>query len=91
VPSNYFSVVTAKRELVEVTGISKEDNLADVEFAWKWMPLNEVGAALGAGSVQYNSTVSFKRYDDGWRLVENAPPKNSQSIEEALKNSEPAQ
>ena len=91
VPSNYFSVVTAKRELIAITGISKEGNLADVEFTWKWMPLNEVGAALEAGSVRYNSTVGFKRYDDGWRLVENDSPKNSQSIEEALKNAEPAQ
>jgi hypothetical protein len=88
----YFRVSTARRELVSITGISKNANLADVDFIWKWVPLNEVGDALYAGGVQYKSTVAFKHYDDGWRVVEgSSPAKNVQDLEDALKNPEPAQ
>jgi hypothetical protein len=74
-----------------VTGISKNGNVADVDFQWKWVALNEVGAALYAGGVQYNSTVTFKHYDDGWRLIEGSTQKNLQSLEDALKEAEAAQ
>lgn len=87
-----FSIPAARRELVSITGISKNGNMADVDFIWKWLPLNEVGDALYAGGVQYKATVAFKHYDDGWRVVEgNSPMKNAQSLEDAVKNSEPAQ
>lgn len=89
--SQFFSVPVARRELVAVTGISKEGNFADVEFRWKWAPLNEVGAALNAGGVQYNSTVAFRHYDDGWRLIEGSAPRSNQSLDDALKNAETAQ
>ena len=88
--ANYFSVPTARRQLVEVTGISKEGNIADVDFTWKWSPVNEVGAALYAGDAQFSSTVEMKRYDDGWRLVEKNTAKAHQALEDALKNAEPA-
>jgi hypothetical protein len=88
--SNYFAVPTAKRQLAEVTGISKEGNIADVDFTWKWSPVNEVGAALYAGDAQFSSTVEMKRYDDGWRLIEKNTVKVHQSLEDALKNAEPA-
>jgi hypothetical protein len=90
-PSQYFSVPVARRQLLGVTGISKNGNTADVDFQWKWMPLNEVGDALHSGSVPYNSTVGFRYYDDGWRLVEGSAPKSSQGLDEALKNAEAAQ
>jgi len=83
----YFSVPTARRELVSVSGISKNGNLADVEFTWKWVPLNEVGSALNVGGLQYKSNVSMKHYDDGWRLVESV--RASQPMEDALKNADP--
>ena len=89
--SQYVSVAVAKRELVSVTGISKDGNFADVEFRWKWTPLNEVGAALYAGGIQYESTVAFRRYDDGWRVVDGNVPRSNQSLEDALKNSQTAQ
>jgi len=78
----------AKRQLVEVTGISKDGNFADVEFRWKWAPLNELGAALYSGDLQYSSTVGFRHYDDGWRVVQSAPHP-SQTLDDALKNAEP--
>ena len=85
----YFSVPTARRELVGVTGISKNANLADVEFTWKWVPLNEVGSALNVGGLQYKSTVSMKHYDDGWRLAEANAVRTGQPMEDALKNADP--
>ena len=92
VGKQYFSIAAARRELVAITGITKNANMAEVDFIWKWLPLNEVGDALYAGGVQYKATVAFKHYDDGWRVIEgNSPVKNAQPLEDALKNSEPAQ
>jgi hypothetical protein len=89
--SQYFSVPVARRELVGVTGISKNDNLADVDFLWKWVPLNEVGGALYSGNVKYHSLVTFKHYDDGWRLLEGTAPRSIQGLDDALKNADPTQ
>lgn len=85
----YFSILTARREVVEVTGISKNGNFADVQFVWKWQPLNEVGAALYDGGLRYTSSVSFQHFDDGWRLLEGTGTRSNQSLHDALKNSEP--
>jgi hypothetical protein len=86
----FFPVTTAQRQLIAVTGISRAGNSADVDFTWKWMPANEVGAALVAGSLVYKSTVTFTHYDDGWRLREGAPVKSNQGMDDALKDAEPA-
>jgi hypothetical protein len=85
-----FNVPVARRQLTGITGISKSGSAADVDFLWKWIPLNEVGAALYAGGVQYKSTVGFRQYDDGWRIIEGGTPKSNQGLDDALKNSEPA-
>ncbi|HEX8813996.1 MAG TPA: hypothetical protein VF753_00700 [Terriglobales bacterium] len=86
--SQYFSVPVAHRELVRVTGIAKNAGSAEVEFFWKWVPLNEVGQALYAEGLQYKSIVTFRLYDDGWRVIEGDLPV-SQGMDEALKNSKP--
>ena len=86
----YFSVPAARRELVAITGIIKQGKLADVEFNWKWVPLNEVGAAFYSGELQYRSTTSFRDYDDGWRLMDSTV-RSGQTLDDALKNAEPAQ
>jgi hypothetical protein len=83
-----LAIPAAKRELIAVTGISKQVSSADVEFTWKWIPLNEIGAALYSSDVQYRSTVAFRQYDDGWRIVESTPHA-AQSMADALKNAEP--
>jgi len=85
----YFPITTAKRQLLEITGVSRSDNLADVDFTWKWSPLNEVGAALSP-AVNYKSTVGFKHYDDGWLLLEGNSQKTSQSLDDALREAVPA-
>jgi hypothetical protein len=85
-----FSVPAARRELVAITGIAKQGNFAEVDFTWRWMPLNEVGAVLYPGDVRYRSTASFRCYDDGWRLVQGTA-RRGQPLDEALQNAEPAQ
>jgi len=87
-----FFIPVARRELVGVTGISKEGTLADVDFTWRWVPLNEVGAALYSGDLRYTSTVGFRDYDDGWRIaIAHSAPRSGQTLDDALKNAEPAQ
>ncbi|MGA9964973.1 MAG: hypothetical protein WBQ10_07200 [Terriglobales bacterium] len=88
--AKFFGVPVARRQLIGITGISRNGNAADVDFLWKWVPLNEVGAALYVGGVQYKSTVGFRLYDDGWRIVEGSAPKSNQGLDDALKDSEPA-
>jgi hypothetical protein len=83
-----MSLPVARRQLVNIAGISKASTFADVEFTWRWVPLNPVGAALYDEGVQYRSTVGFRSYDDGWRIVNQTVPSN-QSMEEALRNAQP--
>lgn len=83
-----LAIPVAKRELIAVTGIAKQGGSADVEFTWKWIPLNEIGAALYSSDVHYKSVVGFRQYDDGWRMLATTP-RPSQSITDSLKNAEP--
>ena len=87
--SRYFSVPAARRQLMAVSGISRDGTQAEVEFVWKWAPLNEVGVALYGDGVQYTSTVGFRRYDDGWRLIEGNQAQHYLGMDEALKGAEP--
>ncbi|HEV2470732.1 MAG TPA: hypothetical protein VGS78_16185 [Candidatus Sulfotelmatobacter sp.] len=84
-----ISIPVARRELIAVTGISKDGTTADVEFTWKWTPLNEIGAALYSSDIQYKSSVGFRQYDDGWRIAPSVL-RPGQSMEDALKNAEPS-
>ena len=85
-----FAVPAATRELLQITGISKHGDGADVDFTWRWIPSNEVGAAFYSSELHLSSTVGFRHYDDGWRLLQSAPH-SSQTLEDAFKNAEPAQ
>jgi hypothetical protein len=84
-----ITVLAARRELIAITGIAKQGDIAEVEFSWRWVPLNELGAAFYSREKRYESTVSFREYDDGWRLLEGAHP--ALPLDEALKNTEHAQ
>ncbi len=84
------TVKVARREVVDITGISKSGNFADVEFTWHWIPLNEVGTALYDSGVRYHSTVAFRRYDDGWRVLTERV-RRDQTLEDALRDSQPVQ
>jgi hypothetical protein len=83
-----IGIQVARRELVSVSGISKAGNFADVEFTWRWVSINPVGAALYDNGVHYRSTVGFRGYDDGWRVVEQNVP-SDQSLDEALRTAQP--
>ena len=83
-----MSLQVARRQLTNIDGISKAGTFADVEFTWRWVALNPVGAALYNEGVQYRSTVAFRSYDDGWRIMKEAV-KTNQSMDEALHNAEP--
>jgi len=83
-----MAIQVARRELLGISGISKAGNFADVEFTWRWVSINQVGAALYDSGVHYRSTVGFRGYDDGWRVVEQNLPSN-QPLDEALRNAQP--
>jgi hypothetical protein len=82
-----FSLPVARRELVAITGVSKQGNVADVDFIWRWQPANEVGSALYTSDLRYHSTVGFRDYDDGWRVVPSVSH-SGQTLDDALKNAE---
>ena len=83
-----IGIQVARRELVEISGISKAGNFADVEFIWRWVSLNPVGAALYDSGVRYQSTVGFSRYDDGWRVVDQNV-RSAQPLDDALRIARP--
>ena len=83
-----IAIQVARRELVAITGISKAGNFADVEFTWHWVGLNQVGSALYDSGVRYRSTVGFRGYDDGWRVL-NGGFRGNQTLDDALRNAEP--
>ncbi len=88
-PENGPMIQVARRELLSISGISKSGNLAEVEFNWHWIPINQVGSVLYDTGVRYRSSVAFRGYDDGWRVVEQTVPSN-QTLDEALRNAQPA-
>lgn len=83
-----IAIQVARRELVGISGISKSSNIAEVEFVWRWASINQVGAALYDSGVRYRSTVGFRGYDDGWRVVEQTIP-SGQPLDEALRTAQP--
>jgi hypothetical protein len=83
-----IGIQVVRRELLSIAGISKAGNFADVEFTWHWVSINQVGAALYDSGVRYRSTVGFRDYDDGWRVVDQTVPSN-QTLDEALRNAQP--
>jgi hypothetical protein len=87
-PDSGPAIQVARRELLGISGISKAGNFAEVEFIWRWVPINQVGAALYDSGVRYRSTVGFRSYDDGWRVVDQNVPSN-QTLDEALHNAQP--
>jgi len=84
-----MAIQVARRELLGISGISKAGNFADVEFIWRWVSINPVGAALYDSGMRYRSTVGFRGYDDGWRIVEKPVPGN-QPLDEALRSAQPS-
>lgn len=86
----FLTIPAARRELIAVTGISKQGYFATVEFTWRWQPLNEIGAALYPSDARYRSFAAFRLYDDGWRVV-TGTAHVGQPLDDALKSAEPTQ
>lgn len=82
-----FILPGAKRQLIAITGITKQGSTADIEFTWRWISLNEVGAALYPADRHYRSIVAFRNYDDGWRVITTSSYQ-SQPLNEALRDAE---
>ena len=53
IPDSGPAIQVARRELLGISGISKTGGFADVEFTWRWVPINQVGAALYDSGVRY--------------------------------------
>lgn len=72
---NYYKIPLAKREVVEVTGISEPksgENFAQATFTWRLQPVGEIGKALDNGKEseqKFDGTATFQKFDDGWRVV----------------------
>jgi len=57
------------RELVEVTAIVSESNLARAEFTWRLVP-TIAGQALDQSPLQrQRASAAFRRQDGGWQLI----------------------
>jgi hypothetical protein len=64
-----WDLVTGRRELVEVTAIVSESDLARAEFTWRLVP-TVAGEALGQSSLQQQrGSATFRRQDGGWQLI----------------------
>lgn len=70
-----YKIPLAKREVVEVTGISESksgDNFAQATFTWHLQPIGEIGKALDTGKdseQKFDGTATLQKFDDGWRVV----------------------
>jgi hypothetical protein len=63
-----WDIVPARRELVEVTAVVTESDLARAEFAWRLVP-TAGGAALGTTPSSRRASATFQWRDDGWHLI----------------------
>jgi hypothetical protein len=70
--NNWMLVTPAKREVVEITGISDEPlvkNIKIAEFTWHFVELPSVVARYtGQGNKPHDGKAEFQLYDDGWRV-----------------------
>jgi hypothetical protein len=70
--STTYFIPTASKELVEVTGITKdpEGGQAQAEFTWKWAPTEDASRFGKVPSAELKKGLaSLQLYDDGWRIV----------------------
>jgi hypothetical protein len=70
-----WDIVLAHRQLLEVTEIVTESNLARAAYTWQSVP-TAGGAALGNTSSPQRASATFRRESGGWRLIriDNRPP-----------------
>jgi hypothetical protein len=61
-PVNETAVPTARRELIEVTGLTGEGDTIQAEYSWKWVP-NEVGKSLDSSTEEFRKLPEKIRQD----------------------------
>jgi hypothetical protein len=68
-----WEIPIASREFMAITGLTggeQEGSPVQADFNWRWT-YNNIGNRLGTSDQQsHSSSALFRRYDDGWRLVE---------------------
>ena len=66
-----WRVPIAKRDVVEITGITKQELMGmvmtEAQFTWTAAP-TKMGTALGQRETSGRGQAMFRLYDDGWRL-----------------------
>ncbi len=68
----YYKVPYAKRELVEVTGLTEPkegSNVVQAKFTWRLAPVNEIGKAMLLDTKTIDGDAVLQKFDDGWRVV----------------------
>lgn len=61
-PVNENAVPTARKELIEVTGLTGEGDTFQAEYTWKWVP-NEVGKSLDSSTEEFRKLSEKIRQD----------------------------
>jgi hypothetical protein len=78
-------IVVATPKLEEVSGISVgPDGTATAEYVFMMEP-TKIGWALGNRQSYHNGSARFKKYDDGWRLLDSRPDRSITTEIEASK------
>jgi hypothetical protein len=57
------------RRLIEVGRVTSSPHLVEVGFAWRWIPVGDIGVSLAGEGPVRRSSVAFWRYEDGWRMT----------------------
>ncbi|MGB7208649.1 MAG: hypothetical protein WBD27_08315 [Pyrinomonadaceae bacterium] len=68
----FYKVPYAKRELVEVTGLTEPkegSNVVQAKFTWRLTPVNDIGKAMSLDTKTIEGDAVLQKFDDGWRVV----------------------
>jgi hypothetical protein len=69
-----YKIPYAKREIIEITGISEPksgENFSQAKFSWRPQPGNDIGRAMDKSEFEktFDGEAFFQKFDDGWRVV----------------------
>lgn len=73
----FYKVPYAKRELVEVTGLTEPkegSNVVQAKFTWRLAPVGDIGKAMSLDTKTIEADAVLQKFDDGWRVVNIAGP-----------------
>ena len=64
-----WDLVMGRRELVEVTAIVSESDLARAEYTWRLVPTVAEKRSAKSSLQQQRASATFRRQDGGWQLI----------------------